>query len=256
MNIKNELETPEVSLIIPVYNEEHNILLLINEIENKVTCNFKAYIIYDNIEDTTLRKATEIQEKFNRYVFIQNKFELNVIGAFKTGFDIAETKYVLPIMADLSDTPETINKLLFKINQGYDLVIASRYMEGGKKIGGSKLKKALSKTMNLTLNKITKLSVHDITNAFIIYRKNALNNISITSTGGFEITMEIIAKAYKNDWLITEIPTINRDRLHGQSNFKIIEWSKNYLYWFCYIIKTDISKRLKKSKKRLFSRSN
>ena len=231
MNIKNELTTPEVSLIIPVYNEEHNILLLINEIENKVTCNFIAYIIYDSKEDTTLRKVKEIQEKFNRYIFIQNKFELNVIGAFKTGFNIAKTKYVLPIMADLSDTPETINKLLFKINQGYDLVIASRYMKGGEKIGGSKLKKALSKSMNLTLNKITKLSVHDI-------------------------TMEIIAKAYKNDWLITEIPTINRDRLHGQSNFKIIEWSLNYLYWFMYILKTDISKRFQKSKKTLFSRSN
>lgn len=256
MNIKNNLSSPEVTLIIPVYNEEHNILLLINEIEKKVTCSFIAYIIYDSKEDSTLKKANEIQKKFNRYIFIQNKFELNVIGAFKTGFDIAKTKYVVPIMADLSDTPETVDKLLLKINQGYDLVIASRYMKGGKKIGGSKLKKVLSKGMNITLSKITKLSVHDITNAFIIYRKEALNNVEITSTGGFEITMEIIAKAFENNWLITEIPTINRDRLHGQSNFKLIEWAKNYLYWFFYIIRIDISKRLVKTKKIFSFRSN
>ena len=83
----------------------------------------------------------EIEGKFTNIHFVKNRFEANVIGAFKTGFEISETKYMVPIMADLSDMPETVDKLYRKIQEGYDLVIASRYMSGGDKIGGPKFKK-------------------------------------------------------------------------------------------------------------------
>lgn len=232
-----------ISLIIPVYNEEHNIIPLIAEIKEKITTKYQAYVIYDNEEDSTLRKMEEIEKNYNNIHFVKNKFGIGVINAFKTGFSIANTTYLVPIMADLSDMPETVDKLYLKIEEGYDLVIASRYMKGGDKIGGPKYKKKLSKFLNSLIYNLTLLPTHDMTNAFIIYRKEYLNTIKIESTGGFEITLEIIAKAYKNDWKITEIPTINRDRLTGQSKFRIIEWSLNYLYWFCYILKVDVSKR-------------
>tara|TARA_R110001632_G_scaffold18408_4_gene57039 strand:- start:5453 stop:6193 length:741 start_codon:yes stop_codon:yes gene_type:complete len=241
---KKESINKVLSLIIPVYNEEHNIIPLIKEISEKISTNYIAFIIYDFEEDSTLKKSKEIQGEYDNIFFIKNKFEKNVIGAFKTGFDISETEYIVPIMADLSDAPETINIMLPKIKEGFDLVIASRYMPGGDKIGGPKLKKFLSKRLNLTLKNITKLKVHDITNAFIIYKKESIKSIDIQSKGGFEITMEIIAKAYENNWKISEVPTINRERNSGTSKFRILKWSLNYLYWFVYILKVDFKKRL------------
>ncbi len=237
----------QISIIIPVYNEEHNIIPLLDEIKEKVSTKYIAYVIYDFEEDTTLRKMEEIEGKFTNIHFVKNRFEANVIGAFKTGFEISETKYMVPIMADLSDMPETVDKLYRKIQEGYDLVIASRYMSGGDKIGGPKFKKTLSKFMNSMVFHLTKLPAHDMTNAFILYRKEFIKSIEIQSTGGFEITLEIIAKAYENNWKIVEVPTINRERLTGQSKFRSIEWSLNYLYWFFYILNVDIQKRFKQN---------
>lgn len=245
MNPTQSKET-QIALIIPVYNEEHNIIPLLDEIKEKVATNYIAYVIYDFEEDTTLRKMEEIESKFNNIHFVKNRFGTNVIGAFKTGFEIAETEYLVPIMADLSDMPETVDKLYEKIKEGYDLVIASRYMRGGDKIGGPKIKKKLSKFMNTSVFHLTKLPTHDMTNAFILYRKEFIKGLEIQSTGGFEITLEIIAKAYENNWRITEVPTINRERLTGQSKFKIVQWSLNYLFWFCYILRVDLQKRFKK----------
>lgn len=243
MTRTSSIDETQVSLIIPVYNEEHNIVPLIEEIKEKVSAKYKAYVIYDFEEDTTLRKMEEIQSKHSNIYFVKNQFGGNVIGAFKTGFKIADAKYITPIMADLSDMPETVDKLHQKIKEGFDLVVASRYMPGGDKIGGPRIKKFLSKFMNGLLFHLTDLAIHDTTNAFIMYRKESIMNLHIKSTGGFEITMEIIAKAYENNWRITEVPTINRERFSGQSKFRIVQWSFNYLYWFFYILKVDIKKR-------------
>jgi hypothetical protein len=147
-------------------------------------------------------------------------------------------------MADLSDMPETVNIMHGKIQEGYDLVIASRYIRDGAKIGGSKIKYVLSFLANQSLHFLTGIPTHDFTNAFIMYRKQVLDNIEITSTGGFEITMEIIAKAYVRGYAITEVPTINRDRNAGKSKFALCKWIFNYLYWYFYILLYSLRKRL------------
>lgn len=236
----------EISLIIPVYNEHHTIVDLLDEIEEKVSSSYIAYIIFDHDDDTTLSRREEIHEKFENIHFVKNAYGPGVIGAFKTGFDSADTKYIVPIMADLSDMPESINVMYDNIKD-YDLVVASRYMKGGAKIGGPRIKYYLSRLSNLFLYLFTDLPLHDITNAFIMYRKEVIKSINIESQGGFEITMEIIAKSYKKGFRMTEVPTINRDRAAGKSNFKMLTWMKNYLYWFFYILGVSFNKKFKKA---------
>lgn len=233
----------EISLIIPVYNEHQTIVELLHEVEEKVASDYLAYIIYDHDEDSTLTKKDEIDSKFSNIHFIKNKYGSGVIGAFKTGFETAESKYIVPIMADLSDMPESINSMYEKIQEGYDLVVASRYMKGGRKIGGPKMKYVLSRLSNTILYTVTDLPLHDITNAFIMYRKEVIKSLTIESTGGFEITMEIIAKSYEKGLKMTEVPTINRDRAAGKSNFKMMTWMSNYMHWFFYIMGVSIKQR-------------
>jgi hypothetical protein len=102
----------------------------------------------------------------------------------------------------------------------------------------------LSLVANFTLQKLTGIPTHDMTNAFILYRKEVLDNIYIRSSGGFEVTMELIAKAYILDYKITEVPTINRDRAAGKSNFRLMSWIGNYLYWYFYILGYSIVRRI------------
>ena len=234
----------EITLIIPVYDEEENIVDLFVEIDKKIEYPHKALVIYDHDDDTTLKNKDNLVNKYPNIRFVKNKFGSGVIDAFKTGFQMADTKYIVPIMADLSDMPETVNKMYDKIKEGYDLVVASRYVAGGAKVGGPVIKYILSRIANLSLHYLTGIPTHDMTNAFIMYRKHIIDDIEITSTGGFEITMEIMAKSYLQGYNITEVPTINRDRKAGKSQFKLLAWIFKYLYWHFYLLRKTAMKSL------------
>lgn len=227
---------PRITLIVPAYNEGENILHLFLEVEKEIRIPHESIVIVDSDTDNTLYKKDEIISRFGNVRFVKNRFGPGVINAFKTGFEEARTEYVVPIMADLSDTPETVNRMYEKGQEGYDLIIASRYMDGGEKIGGPWLKRVLSKIANLSLYALSGIPTHDMTNAFIMHRKAILDNMEIESTGGFEVTMELIAKAYIQGARICEIPTINRDRKAGKSKFRLAAWIASYFYWFFYIL--------------------
>ena len=234
---------PEITLVVPVYYEAENIVPFLQEVVNEIRIPHQALVIYDDDTDPTLQKMAEAQSTHGDVVFMKNSFGKGVINAFRTGFDRAQTPFIVPIMADLSDTPESVKPMYAKIQEGYDLVVASRYAKGGRKTGGPKLKNFLSRLANISLHWISGIPTHDMTNAFIIYRKKLIDNIQISSTGGFEITMEIIAKAYLEGYRITEVPTTNRDRSAGKSKFHLVAWSLQYLYWYFYIVVFSLLRR-------------
>jgi dolichol-phosphate mannosyltransferase len=233
----DELATDvEVTLVVPVYEEEDNIVPFVREVNKHVQLAHRICIIYDHPEDSTLLKREEVLAIDPTVRFIKNDLGAGIINAFRTGFEVSRTKYIVAIMADLSDTPETINALYDKIQEGYDLVVASRYCKGGAKIGGPRVKYWLSRLGNLSLHRLSGIQTHDMTNAFIIHKRDILNSIHIRSTGGFEVTMEIIAKSFILGASIAEVPTVNRDRAAGSSKFRIIKWIGKYLYWWTYIV--------------------
>jgi dolichol-phosphate mannosyltransferase len=234
----------EITLVVPVYEEEENIVPFVREVNKALPIPHQIVIVYDHDTDKTLDKRDEVLAIDPTAAFVRNTEGSGVINAFRTGFNVAKTRYVVPIMADLSDTPETIIAMHDKMKEGYDLVVGSRYCAGGAKVGGPYVKYLLSLIANLSLQKVANLPTHDMTNAFIMYKKEVLDNIHIRSSGGFEVTMELIAKAYILGYRITEVPTINRDRAAGKSNFRLFKWIRNYLYWYFYILIYSVVRRL------------
>jgi dolichol-phosphate mannosyltransferase len=234
----------EITLVVPVFNEEDNIVPFVKEVSDRVRIPHHICIIYDRTDDTTLRKKAEVLAIEPNVSFIQTKGDAGIINALKTGFEISQTRYIVVIMADLSDTPETINALYARIQEGYDLVVASRYCEGGNKIGGPRIKKWLSRFANHSLHYLTRIPTHDMTNAYIIHKKKIIEQINIRSTGGFEVTMEIIAKTFILGYKISEVPTINRERYTGTSKFRIAKWLMKYIYWYFYVVFYSIINRI------------
>ena len=181
---QSETHKTEVTLIVPVYEEEDNIVPFIVEVKKTVNVSHAICVIYDHHDDSTLLKRDEVLAIDPNVHFIKNKYGKGIINAFRTGFDISQTHYIVAIMADLSDTPSTINDLYAKIEEGYDLVVASRYCKGGKKIGGPFVKNWLSRVANLSLHHLTGIPTHDMTNAYIIHKKHIIDEVNIRSTGG------------------------------------------------------------------------
>lgn len=230
-----------LSIVVPVYNEKENIKNLLDEISYKIKTFKEVLIIYDCEEDNTLDILPQIIPNYSFSIkTIKNMYGNGVLNAIKTGFNYASYDAILVVMADLSDDLSIVDDMYKLIQSGYDIVCGSRYMKGGKQIGGPFIKGILSRIAGLSLHVLTGIPTHDITNSFKIYSKKVINEIEIESTGGFEIGMEITVKAFLNNRKITEIPSIWRDRIHGKSNFKLLKWLPKYIRWYLYTFKKII----------------
>ena len=225
-----------VTIIIPVYNEGDNIRATLMELDAKVSVDAETWLIYDKDEDTTVPVAREL-EGHTRIPFrlVRNKYGKGALNAIKTGLEDAGAELIVVTMADLCDPPEVIDDMVAAAEREQaDIVCASRYMKGGRQYGGPRFKGFLSHTAGLLLCWFARLPTHDPTNSFKLYRKSFLETVTVESTGGFELGLELVVKAHATKRRIVEVPTTWRDRVAGKSNFKLWKWLPNYLRWFFY----------------------
>ena len=223
-----------LDVVVPVYNEGKNIRTQLLRVEECIKSSKRVLIIYDFEEDDTLPELDAVEHELSYPITrIKNKYGRGALNAIKTGLEEADSEAVLVMMADLSDSIEIVDDMYNLIISGEaDLVCGSRYMKGGKQHGGPVLKGLFSRTAGVTLHVLSGIPTHDVTNSFKMYRKKMLNSITVESSGGFEIGMEITVKAYLNGYTIKEIPSEWFDRSEGKSNFHMWKWLSNYLHWY------------------------
>jgi len=231
-----------LGIIIPVYNEAENIGKTLTAIKENITTPHRIYIVYDFDEDNTLPVAKEFLKKGIDLQFIKNPIK-GVVSAIKTGLRNAEEDYVLVTMADFSDDYTVVDGMCRFMEEGYDVVCGSRYMKGGRQIGGPLIKKIVSRVADVSLRYMACLPTHDATNSFKLYRKSMLDSIEIESDGGFEVGMEIVVKAHFSGYKVTEVPCIWMDRQKGKSRFKILKWAPKYLRWYFYAMNKRFCQR-------------
>jgi dolichol-phosphate mannosyltransferase len=230
-------DAAELDLIVPVFNEGPNIARSIEEINAKVPLRKRILIVYDFDEDDTLPAVRAIQPRFPEVQPLKNSYGRGVLNAIRAGIAAATAEVVVITMADLSDDPVIVPQMVEMIRrEGFDIVCASRYVRGGRQIGGPRLKKFLSRMAGYSLHYLIGLPTHDATNAFRAYRRSVLLDFPIESTGGFEYSLELTVKAFAAGRRIAEIPTTWRDRSAGQSRFQLRKWFPCYLRWYRYAL--------------------
>ena len=228
-----------LSILVPVYNEADNVDHLLDTIAANVRVPAQVLFVYDFDEDTTLPAVRKRMDGFPiPIVLLRNKFGRGVIGAVKSGLlASSEQVAVVVIMADLSDDLAAIDDMYRLIENGtYDVVCGSRYMQGGRQIGGPPLKSFLSRAAGLSLRVLSGIPTHDATNNFKMYRGSFLAATTVESAAGFEIGIELIAKAYAGGYRIGELPTTWTDRVAGESRFRMWKWMPQYLRWYWYAL--------------------
>lgn len=235
-----------LNIIIPVYNEGENILATLTEIKKKISVPVQITVVYDFDEDNTLPALQEsiIQDRNIRLV--KNQFGRGALNAIKTGFNSVTEGIILVVMADSSDDLVAVDPMYQKIKDGADIVCGSRYMKGGRQIGGPWFKKLLSRMAGLSLFYLAGIPTHDATNSFKMYRKTVLEAFPIESNGGFELGMEIVIKAHLKGYKISEVPSTWRDRNAGESRFKLFQWLPKYLHWYFLALTQKPANKLEK----------
>ncbi len=234
---------PKVDIVIPVYNEGERVVQTLQELQSKLTVPYRARFVYDSDSDTSLPFLRDYIQKNNIHNIepFKNRYGRGALNAIKSGLENAEADYVLVTMADLSDDLAVVSSMVERMDRGADLVCGSRYMKGGRQVGGPFIKKNLSRFAGLSLHWLTGIPTHDISNSFKLYRRDLLQSIKIESVGGFEIGLEILVKTYIRGKKIEEVPTTWTDRAGGKSNFKLMKWLPLYMGWYWKAIKYKFS---------------
>jgi glycosyltransferase involved in cell wall biosynthesis len=225
-----------LSLIVPVYNEAENFPRLVAEVERHVPPPFTMVMVYDFDGDTTVPVARELAATRPWLRLVKNDAGRGVVGAIRTGFRSVGKGPALVLMADLSDDLNIVPRMLALYRQGYRIVCPSRYMRGGRQLGGPFLKRSLSRAAGLSLRYLAGFPTHDATNNFRLYDAALVNELGIESTGGFELALELTAKAFRRGVPVAELPTTWRDRTAGASRFRLTKWLPKYLYWYGYAV--------------------
>jgi dolichol-phosphate mannosyltransferase len=230
----------DLSIVAPVYNEGENICRLLDDIEAKVGSLLnEVALVYYFEEDNTL---PAVRQAAGRYSFpirlVRNAWGRGALGAIRTGFKEAQGPLVLVCMADLSDDLRAVPAMLERMHEGADLVCGSRYMRGGRQRGGPLLKRTLSRLAGVSLHYLAGIPTHDVTNSFKMYRKELLDGLTIESTGGFEIGMEIVVKTFASGGKVSEVPSTWTDRSAGVSRFRMWKWLPKYLRWYGFALKS------------------
>jgi dolichol-phosphate mannosyltransferase len=227
-----------VDFIMPVFNEGANIARALEEIDTHIVMEKRVLVVYDFEGDDTVPVVRDLQPRYPWVELVRNDLGRGVLSAIRAGIAHARAEVVIVTMADLSDDLTVVPRMVELIrDEGYDVVCASRYMRGGRQIGGPRLKGWLSRLAGVSLHHLAGLPSHDATNAFRAYRRSVLREIPIESTGGFEYSLELTAKAFARGRRITEVPSTWRDRTAGESRFRLWKWLPKYLYWYFYAIR-------------------
>ena len=210
----------DLTIIIPSLNESDNLKKLIPEIKSEIGKKFTYEIfIIDGINKDN--KTFKITKKNSiRYL---NRIRNNDYGnAVRLGIKKSTGKYILFMDGDYSHNPKFILKLYE--NKLYDVVIASRYVPGGKTDNGL-LSETLSRFLNKFYNIILNLELEDVSNSFKLYNTKMIKRLYL-SCNHFDIIEEIIFKLKKNNDKIKflEVPYHFKQRKFGKSkrNFFVI----------------------------------
>jgi len=224
--------TPELSIVLPVYNEGEAVEPVLRGLASAVRTPHELVVVYDFDEDTTVPVVRRLVSEIPGLRGLRNDIGRGVLNAMKAGIAGSTAPYVLISMADGSDEPAIVDRMVELAKGGADVVAASRYMRGGHQIGGPPLKRLMSRVAGLTLHLFARVPTHDATSNFKLYSPRFLDAVRIESTAGFELALELTVKATLERRRIAEVPTTWRDRTAGQSNFKLRQWLPHYLHWY------------------------
>lgn len=221
-----------VTVVMPAFREDDSIIATLRRISNATTLPHEILVVVDTPDDSTVAVVEAAAAEFPQTRVLVQTYGRGPANAIRYGIDQAAAPCVVVTMADGSDDPENIDPLVRLVERGCAVAAASRYMPGGQQIGGPRFKKFLSMSAGRSLHAFAGVGTRDATNSFKAYSTDFVRRVGIESRDGFEIGLELVAKARRLRLPIAEIPTIWLDRDAGVSNFQLRKWLPSYLRWY------------------------
>lgn len=208
--------TPDISIILPIYNEADNIFPLYEELSAALDAIGKTYevlAIDDGSRDATFERLSEVHAKDSRWRIVRFRRNFGQTAAFRAGFEHACAPILITMDADLQNSPADIPRFLEKLDEGFDIVSGWRVNRKGSFI----LRRLPSFLANRLISKSTGVALHDYGCSLKAYRADAVQHVGLYG----ELHRFIPAIASQYGARITEIEVTDRERQHHASKYGI-----------------------------------
>lgn len=220
--------------MIPAYREHEAIVPVLDRLFASVSLPCEVLVVVDSEDDPTMPVLREYAVREPRLRPLVNTYGRGPANAIRFGADHVTRSVFVVTMADGSDDPRQIDDLARLVERGVVVAAASRYTAGGQQVGGTLLKGSLSRAAGRSLALAGRIGTNDATNSFKAYSTDFVRQVGIHSRSGFEMGLELTAKARRLRRPVAELPTIWLERTAGESQFKLREWIPRYLRWYAF----------------------
>ena len=216
-----------LGIVIATYNERDNIEPLLRSIfglglvpEDTV----RVVVVDDNSQDGTVEILRRLESEFLGRLRVIVRNERNRATAAFTGYKDCLTNScdaILEMDGDLSHNPKFIPQFLSFIRH-YDVVIGSRYVEGGGVLGWPLSRKIISACSNMIYRIILGTKIHDLSGGYKCYRREVMDSLNFSEfySRGYSIGVETLFRCYRKGFSFLEIPIIFQNRQKGKSKFR------------------------------------
>src|ERR1051326_3729115 len=212
----------EVSIVVPLYNEEKSLRELYEKIRNGLNRVNRYEIIFidDGSTDGSMRVLHDLRQRDRRVKIIRFRRNYGKSAALSVGFANAEGNVVITMDADLQDDPNEIPNLMNEIKKGYDLV------SGWKKKRHDPITKTIpSRFFNLVTRILTGIKIHDFNCGLKAYRKEVAKEVKVYG----ELHRYVPVLAHWLGYKIGEIPVQHHSRKYGKTKYGIGRFWKGFL---------------------------
>ncbi len=218
-NPPQAVSTPQLSVIVPTFNERDNVTTLFRRLEAALLgVNWEVIFVDDNSPDGTWDLVRSLARQDSRVRCIRRIGRRGLSGACIEGILASSAPYAAVIDADLQHDETQLPKM-FALLQGNaaDLVVGSRYIAGGSADSFNKQRAGASALATEVAKRVLRVKVADPMSGFFMIRRDRFEQLAPQlSTQGFKILLDIVASA-RDDLRIKEVPYSFGSRLHGES---------------------------------------
>jgi len=210
---------PELSIIVPTFNEHANVPILVERLSRLLgSCDWEIVFVDDNSPDGTAAAARAIGETDGRVRCIRRIGRRGLAGACLEGMLSSQARYVAVMDADLQHDEAVLVPMLDNLRSGRtDLVVASRYLDGGSATGLSKQRSRVSRWSNAVVRHLLGIELTDPMSGHFMIRRDAFEALApAISSQGFKILLDILATA-RGCLRTVELPSAFHERQHGES---------------------------------------
>jgi len=201
---------PTVTAVIPTLNEAENLPHVLGKLPSGVN---ELIVVDGHSTDETVRVTRELRP--DARVVLQDKEGKG--NALACGFAAARGDIIVTVDADGSTDPEEIPTFIAPLIDGADFVKGSRYMQGGGSADITRIRSAGNRALGTSVNLLFGTRYTDLCYGFSAFWRRCLPQLQVTCDG-FEVETVINVRAAKAGLKIVEVPSYERDRIHGLSN--------------------------------------